>query len=431
MANIGNCIMNNNMLYNALIIIVFSLFSCEKEPVHPSPEPPTPVERRVEWKWNTSLEEFKGELQINPVLYKDWVILGFASDYQNRNIPLLIGFDKNNGNKIWEYTYPNKNTSASYNFKIWNEYIIITFSDRIVCIHAENRNLVWEDILTENHSLPYAFDIYNNHVFIAQNYFDDPSDFPFNDSMSLIKYNVSSGTKEVLFSERMVKDSWKHPKYFPPVVFNQGNRELVIFTRNFLDSGDEHPVDKIAIDTKTKEVVWMDTMYSHLSAAWNTAPFIFEGNIIAASDYSMYCWNAATGEMKWKTELTGLNKLAGFSFSGPFLHGDKIYAVANDGQVFCLDARFGNILWQITNVGANANGPARGPCNRPIVVDNILYVNTWSDQAFILFDARSGQQLERYRDADYNGRNVLYDEETKTFFVTAQDKLRAFTVKKI
>lgn len=178
-------------------------------------------------------------------------------------------------------------------------------------------------------------------------------------------------------------------------------------------------------------MVWKNTAYRSLRTAWNTPPYIFDGNVVLASDWSMYSFDAKTGQMNYRTELKSLNNQAGFSFSGPFVHNDKVYAIENNGHVFCLDARFGNILWQITNVGANANGPARGPCNRPIVVDDILYVNTWSDQAFILFDANSGQQLERYRDADYNGGNVVYDEETKTFFVTAQDKLRAFTVKKI
>lgn len=188
-------------------------------------------------------------------------------------------------------------------------------------------------------------------------------------------------------------------------------------------------MDKLAIDAKTKTVIWKDSAYSHLSSAWNTPPMIHNGNIIAASDYSLYSWNALTGEMKWKSELTGLNKLAGFSFSGPFLHGDRIYAVSNEGKVFCVNASTGQLIWQIiTTPVSTTNGPARGPCNRPIVVDDILFINTWSDQALVLIDTKSGFVLERFRDAKYNGRNVLYDEESKTFFVTANDKLRAFTL---
>ena len=165
-------------------------------------------------------------------------------------------------------------------------------------------------------------------------------------------------------------------------------------------------------------------------SAWNTPPYIFDGNVIAASDWSMYSWNAATGNLHWKTELTGLNQKAGFSFSGPFLHGNRMYAISNEGKIFCVDSETGLLIWQNVKVGNEDNGPARGPCNRPIVVDDILFVNAWSDQALVLIDTKTGSQLERHKDAKYNGRNVLYDEETKTFFVTADEMLRAFTVKK-
>ncbi|MBK6365002.1 MAG: PQQ-binding-like beta-propeller repeat protein [Saprospiraceae bacterium] len=123
-------------------------------------------------------------------------------------------------------------------------------------------------------------------------------------------------------------------------------KELVIFTRHYLDVDDFHPVDIFAVDTKTKEVVWKNEAYSPLRSAWNTPPYIFDGNVITASDWSVYSWNATTGELSWKTELKSLNQQAGFSFSGPFVHNDKIYAVENDGHVFCLDAKNGNIVWQ-------------------------------------------------------------------------------------
>lgn len=432
MEDIGNYlnkILKRNIMYFLFIILL--LTSCEKEPIDPTPEPPAPIEKRVEWKWNTSLEEYNKELHRNPVLYKDWVILGFASDVQKRNIPSLIAFDKNTGNQVWTYTHPVNNADSLRNVILYNDLIILKYIDRLTCLQVETRNVVWEHSYDQNVSSLPPFVVYGQYLYQSEDYYDDLRDYPFNDSVSLIRYHIPTGQQEKLYGERMVKDSGKHPEYYPPVVFQDGNRELVIFTRHFLDSGDFHPVDLIAVDTKTKEVVWKNTAYSPLRTAWNTPPYIFDENVVLASDWSMYSFDAKTGQMNYRTELKSLNNQAGFSFSGPFVHGDKVYAIENNGHVFCLDARFGNILWQITNVGANANGPARGPCNRPIVVDDILYVNTWSDQAFMLFDAKSGQQLERYRDADYNGRNVLYDEETKTFFVTAQDKLRAFTVKKI
>ncbi|MBK6365217.1 MAG: PQQ-binding-like beta-propeller repeat protein [Saprospiraceae bacterium] len=396
----------------------------------PKPDDPDPINKLVNWKWSYQTSEYSNELANDPVLYKDWVIIGYGSDYQNRNVPLLIAVDKLTGNKVWQYNHPEEKTSSCKNFKLHDKFLILRFTERLTCLSLEDRSIVWEKKLTENHSLPFAFEIYNDYFYIAEKYYDNPDDFPFNDSVTLMRYYIPTGQTEKLYGERMAINSNKHPEIFPALVYNDGTTDLVIFTRHYLDAGDFHPVDLLAIDTKTKEVVWKNEAYSPLRSAWNTPPYIFDGNVIAASDWSMYSWNAATGNLHWKTELTGLNQKAGFSFSGPFLHGNRMYAISNEGKIFCVDSETGLLIWQNVKVGNEDNGPARGPCNRPIVVDDILFVNAWSDQALVLIDTKTGSQLERHKDAKYNGRNVLYDEETKTFFVTADEMLRAFTVKK-
>ncbi|MBP6694842.1 MAG: PQQ-binding-like beta-propeller repeat protein [Saprospiraceae bacterium] len=411
------------------IFISMLFFSCEKEP-NPKPIDPDPMDKIIQWNWDAEIKQYSNELQRNPVLYKDWVIVGFASDYQNRNIPALIAFNKFTGKEEWRYTHPVQNTDLLRNVVVFKEYILLKYADRITCIQADTRNQLWEILYHPNLASYHPMDIYGDYFYQAENYYDVPDDFPFNDSVSLVRYHIPTGQSEVLFAERMVKDSGKHPEYYPPVVYNDGSKELVIFTRHYLDVDDFHPVDIFAVDIKTKEVVWKNEAYSPLRSAWNTPPYIFDGNVIAASDWSMYSWNAATGNLHWKTELTGLNQKAGFSFSGPFLHGNRMYAISNEGKIFCVDSETGLLIWQNVKVGNEDNGPARGPCNRPIVVDDILFVNAWSDQALVLIDTKTGSQLERHKDAKYNGRNVLYDEETKTFFVTADEMLRAFTVKK-
>ncbi|MBK8081506.1 MAG: hypothetical protein IPK25_15255 [Saprospiraceae bacterium] len=106
--------------------------------------------------------------------------------------------------------------------------------------------------MTENHSLPFAFEIYNDYFYIAEKYYDNPDDFPFNDSVTLMRYYIPTGQTEKLYGERMAINSNKHPEIFPALVYNDGTTDLVIFTRHYLDAGDFHPVDLLAIDTKNK-----------------------------------------------------------------------------------------------------------------------------------------------------------------------------------
>ena len=416
--------MTNKMMF--ILIFWFFLTGCEKEPINP-PEPETKL---VEWKWSVDMTLTNNELTNDPILYKNWIIVSYITDYQSRNLPTLSAYNKFTGIKEWEYYYPHKSTDDLRNIKLFQNLLVLKYRDRLICFNMDTQTIVWEKLYHEKERITFAAEVFGEYFYHAVDYFDNTSDFPFNDSVSLVRYHIPTGQSEVLFAERMVKDSGKHPEYYPPVVYNDGSKELVIFTRHYLDVDDFHPVDIFAVDIKTKEVVWKNEAYSPLRSAWNTPPYIFDGNVIAASDWSMYSWNAATGNLHWKTELTGLNQKAGFSFSGPFLHGNRMYAISNEGKIFCVDSETGLLIWQNVKVGNEDNGPARGPCNRPIVVDDILFVNAWSDQALVLIDTKTGSQLERHKDAKYNGRNVLYDEETKTFFVTADEMLRAFTVKK-
>lgn len=72
----------------------------------PKPDDPDPINKLVNWKWSYQTSEYSNELANDPVLYKDWVIIGYGSDYQNRNVPLLIAVDKLTGNKVWQYNHP-------------------------------------------------------------------------------------------------------------------------------------------------------------------------------------------------------------------------------------------------------------------------------------------------------------------------------------
>ncbi|MFZ1704739.1 MAG: PQQ-binding-like beta-propeller repeat protein [Saprospiraceae bacterium] len=413
-----------------LSLLYLSLFltSCIKD--DPIINNPIPIQKIVQWKFNVNLSEFANELYVDPLLYKEWILIGFITDRQTRNLPTFIAFDKKTGEKVWQYVYPGKNTDYIRNMKIFQHLLLVKYTDRIICFNLESRQLVWEKIYHPNEKSDFPMEIYGEFLYQGQEYYDNVRDFPFNDSVTLVRYHILSGKLDKLYGVRKKASESDYPLLFPSLVVQDGNKELIIFSRYYLSLNTHKPVDMFAIDIDSKEVVWKDSAYSPYRSSWNTPPYIFERSVIGASDWSIYSWDAATGKLNWKSELKSLNNQAGFSFSGPFVHGNKVYAIENDGHMFCLDASTGSIIWQNINVGANNNGPARGPCIRPIIVDDILYVNTWSDQAFILFDANTGKQLERYRDADYNGRNVLYDEETKTFFVTADDQLRAFTVKR-
>ena len=405
------------------ILLVLSLSACEKEPIISQP----PFESKlIQWKFDADISQYENEIQANPVLFENWVIIALASINSSPNVPVLVAFNKNTGEKEWEYRHPEWTPDLLRNMKSKDHYMLLKFRDGIVCLDLHDQSILWQTYIQENISFLYPMEIFGDYLYLSEYFYNNINTLPFNDSVSLMRYHIITGMKEKLFGERIMDDH--SPLIHPPVITTVDNAEIAIFTKAYLSSGPTKFVDMVAINTLTKEIVWKDSAYSHLQSAWNTPPYVYKNSVICASDYSLYSWDVKTGDMLWKTELTGLNQLVGFSFSGPFVHGDRVYAISNQGKVFCVDASNGQLIWQIIKVDNADGGPAKGPCNNPLIFKNYLLVNAWSERALIVFDINTGQEIERWSAAEYNGRNVIYDEETKTFFVTAYDKLRAFTI---
>jgi outer membrane protein assembly factor BamB len=186
----------------------------------------------------------------------------------------------------------------------------------------------------------------------------------------------------------------------------------------------------VAVVIKTKKVVWRDTSFSPDWGSRFTPPRILDGNVIACSDHSIYSWNASTGKRNWKKALfTGSEKIS-FTTTGPFIHDGKIFVFEFGGHGFCLNPENGQTLWETYTTIQKDYGPAYGSCLQPIIVNDVLLVNAESSRLFLAYDARNGHLLQQFKDATYNGTNVIFDEETETCFVLADEKLKAFKVER-
>jgi outer membrane protein assembly factor BamB len=104
-----------------------------------------------------------------------------------------------------------------------------------------------------------------------------------------------------------------------------------------------------------------------------SSPAIANGKVYTGADSgSIYCIDAATGTQVWKTFAGGItnnviwNSIAVVQCrSSPVVVNNRVYVGALDGNLYCLDANSGTVLWKCTT-----NGPIYVA---PTVVDNAVY----------------------------------------------------------
>ena len=411
-----------------LLAIWMVFVSCQKD----EPTPPTKTLASFDWIWDARVPGGYLRPYLDPILYKNWVILP-SKDYIDfsQDGPTLIAYDKRTGHVAWQYSNPNKTNAYLKNCKISGDRIILKYGDRLVCLHAETRAVIWETMFSPNDNISNDMEIYNDYLYQEQGYLDHPSTFPFSDSISLVRYHLATGKAEKIYGERTKEGTDQYPELFPPVIYQDGQRELAIFQRYISYAKDRWPVDMVAVDIQTKEVVWRDTSYSPNWASRSTPPRILDGNVIAASDHAIYSWDATTGKRNWRKPLfTGADKIS-FTGTGPFIYDQKIFVFEFGGHGFCLNPQTGLTLWETYTHFPKDYGPSYGACLQPIIVDDIMLVNAGSNRTLVAYDARNGKVMKEWKDATYNGTNVLYDEETETCFVLADEKLRALKVRRL
>ena len=120
------------------------------------------------------------------------------------------------------------------------------------------------------------------------------------------------------------------------------------------------------------------------------------------------CLNAGSGELEWKHEYRrsyNLSYPAG-PRATPTVHGGKVYALGAEGDLSCLDARRGQVLWsKQLKQEYQTEAPFWGFCGHPLVDGNRLVCLVGGEGSIaVAFDKDTGQELWRSlsgRDAGY------------------------------
>jgi outer membrane protein assembly factor BamB len=124
-----------------------------------------------------------------------------------------------------------------------------------------------------------------------------------------------------------------------------------------------------AVDANIGSEIWNFTT----GFSVKSSPAVVNGKVYTgADDGNIYCLDAATGNKLWQTSAGNItNSVIGLGYqapirSSPMVVGSKVYVGSLDGNLYCLDANSGTVLWKFQTGGEILATPT--------IVDGAVYV---------------------------------------------------------
>lgn len=395
-----------------ITLFLVSVFTaCERNPILPEPiesVKPTPVEEdsMFDLQWVTRMDEQNHQIQgtDNTQQYKDLVIIG--GDWGLP--PQIMAFDKDSGEKVWDFVSQGSvEDDIVSSVIVGNIYVGVCY-DGIVGINLDNQTLAWEiDLKPQFRKTGRRVSLHNGKVYTtAVKNWRTPSQ-----SESIVEINPLNGFYQYIYTI--------HGTYIGHPVFyendNKSNTKSIIINEY---PGDMIPPDSsiqniMRIDLNTGQTIWKQNAFTDFYSS-NQAhpPVIYNDIVITGGDWSLYAFDANTGEKLWRTEIPGALQVGNWFFTNHLIHNDKLYANPDGFHLLCLDPLTGDILWYNNEVPRSTN--------------NMTYYEeedylVFSDAGSVLIiDAITGETLHEENGYDWSkfGKDIIYDKSRDMFFTS-------------
>jgi outer membrane protein assembly factor BamB len=296
---------------------------------------------KVEWEWN------------------DWILppgFGFGSipyikdnklswhDYENYQINL------ENGKTIW------KNANKEH-FSGWNQGL----GDMCTVGHLDNINA--------------APEVGGGFVTLLSNLNGKP----------YYKFKPKYGEEKLPFDQ----SGWFYQAFGAPF-FKNGDTLILV---KFQDPSEVRHQFKEYLGlfnlSKKEWIYEKSSLKSMATGTWIAHPSVIvnDKTYHAGGDF-FACHNVMTGEKLWETRT---NSGYGFVASGIVVHNNKLYGNSDSGQLLCLDANTGQILWNIRTSGST---------NGITIHNGIIYFSGGADGKLYAIDAETGQYYWKLESPD-------------------------------
>jgi len=409
------------MMNYIMIIFLASLMACGENMVVP-PEPPeenTPV---FELQWASVIEQ---NFEVGDIIRDQYIFNNKLITFGDLNFSAtLYAWSVDEGSLLWKYKYEGWDDSSITVSSLYKNIFVCGTAKRVFGFDLNTQSVIWEIDLIKSDLLIGEDVLIEDKVYLLGKSNWQQA----NQSQKIIKIDPVSGEWSVVID--LPSDSIGNKGISPPVYFLDpiSGKELLIFNHypNHNDPPQISTQDIIAIDKNTKEIVWKNENFtSFFSSNSLHSPIIYDNLVITGGDWSMYAFDARTGEQMWRKEIRpDLGKFGIFATTNHLIYGDKLYINETGETIKCLNPLTGEIIWE--------NNDA------PNCTDNMIYYEkedylvftSWGYGSVMVLDALTGETVHRERafeNSQYNN-DVVYDEERDMFFTSTYKHAIGFKV---
>jgi outer membrane protein assembly factor BamB len=179
----------------------------------------------------------------------------------------------------------------------------------------------------------------------------------------------------------------------------------------------------VALDSKDGTYIWKTKLLDPLKSA----PTVYKGRLfVVATNNQLICLNAEKGDVLWR-HIAFNDSLAIMGGASPAADGDVVMAPYSSGEVHALYAKNGYGLWSET-LGSYKGFESKSMISQikgaPVINKNILIAVSHSDQ-MLAIDLRTGQRIWEKPIGSQNTPAVI---DEFIFLVTTHNELVCLTL---
>jgi outer membrane protein assembly factor BamB len=260
-----------------------------------------------------------------------------ANDFARGNIPgseRVLCLNEADGKILWVHEYDCPYT-VSYPLGprttpivADNRVYTLGTEGNLLCLDAEKDRIIWSRELKKDYNIKSPMWGFSAH--------------PLLDGRKLICLVGGEGSTVVAFDKDTGKEIWraltaKEPGYCPPMIYEAaGKRQLIIW----------HAEAVNGLDPETGKVYWTEKAESYMGMSISTPRKLGDWLFLTGTFNHSMMFRLASDQpgakMAWKgSKTTGFDSV----FGTPFGQADCFYGTSSDGDLRCVQADSGKLLW--------------------------------------------------------------------------------------